>query len=149
MYIRVLNHINMSQCTYNLQTCICRVCVADVQCTDGYIHFMKCTDIVELGTYTDVSFWLQLFYLPCRLACRLGLAAAWSLFNYYPVLPPFRQGWGQVQKQQAPRLWRGQQPLPRLRPARRRRRQARQLLQLRPCFAGVLVWRCSGILLVL
>ncbi len=58
---------------------ICRICVADVQCTDGYIHFMKCTDcdIVELGTYTDISFWLQLFYLPCWLACRLGLAAAW------------------------------------------------------------------------
>ena len=67
-----------------VQTCICRVCAADVQCTDGYIHFMKCTDIVELGTYTDVSFWLQLFDLPGQLACRLGLAAAWSqdLFKF-------------------------------------------------------------------
>ncbi len=41
-------------------------CVAhhDVQCTDGYIHFMKCTDIAETqGTYIDMSFqvWLQLF----------------------------------------------------------------------------------------
>ena len=98
------------------------------------MHFMKCTDIIEMGTYADVSFWLQLFYSPGLLACRLGLAAAWSLFkfkhtsligislrsyaSYYPVQPPFRQGWGQVQKQQTPRRRRGQQPLPRLRPAR-------------------------------
>jgi hypothetical protein len=141
------------------------VCVPDVQCTDAYIHFMKCTDMVELCTYTDVSFWLQLFDSPCRLACRLGLAAAWSLFkfkhtslisislrpyaSYYPVQPSFRQGWGQVQKQQAPRPRWGQQPLLRLRPARRRRRQARRRQQQRPRFAGVLVWRCSGILLAL
>ncbi len=32
------------------------VCTADVQCTDCYIHFKKCTDIVELCTYIDVSF---------------------------------------------------------------------------------------------
>jgi hypothetical protein len=40
--------------------------------TDGYIHFITCTDIVELGTYTDISFWLrlQLFDLPGWLACR-------------------------------------------------------------------------------
>ena len=121
--------------------------------------------MVELCMYTDVSFWLQLFDSPCQLACRLGLAAAWSLFkfkhtsligislkpyaSYYPVQPPFRQGWGQVQKQQAPCRRQGQQPLLRLRPALRRRRQAQQLLRLRPRFAGVLVWRCSGILLVL
>jgi hypothetical protein len=52
-----------------VQTCACKVCVAYVLCTDGYIHFtgMKCTDIqvVELCTYTDISFWLQLFYSPC------------------------------------------------------------------------------------
>ena len=51
--------------------------VAHVQCTDGYIHFMKCTDIVEMCTYIDVSFWMQLFDSPGGLACRLGLAAAW------------------------------------------------------------------------
>ena len=51
--------------------------VANVQCTDGYIHFMNGTDIVELCTYTDISFRLQLFYLLGWLACRLGLAAAW------------------------------------------------------------------------
>jgi hypothetical protein len=88
---------------------------------------MKWTDIVELCMYTDVCFWLQFFYLPCRLACRLGLAAAWSLFkfkhtslirislrpyaSYYSVQPPFLQGWGQVQQQQAPPHRRGQQQL--------------------------------------
>ncbi len=41
-----------------------KVCIADVLCTDGYIHFMKCTDIIELCTYTDVFFWFQLFVLP-------------------------------------------------------------------------------------
>ena len=28
------------------------VCTVNVWCTEGYIHFMKCTDIVEHGTYT-------------------------------------------------------------------------------------------------
>ncbi len=28
-----------------------KVCTADVPCTDGYIHFKKCTDILELCTY--------------------------------------------------------------------------------------------------
>ncbi len=36
---------------------------------------MNYTKIVELCTYTDISFRLQLFYLPGLLACRLGLAA--------------------------------------------------------------------------
>jgi hypothetical protein len=73
-YVRVLNHINMYvQCTNLYIEC----CVAHVQCTDGYIHFMKCTDIAEPGTHNDISFWMQLFDLPCLLACRLGLAAAW------------------------------------------------------------------------
>ena len=61
-----------------------KFCVADVPCTDGYIHFMNCTDIdeqctyiVQLCTYTDISFRLQLFYSPGWLACWLGLAAAW------------------------------------------------------------------------
>jgi hypothetical protein len=38
--------------------------------------FMKCTDIIELCTYTDVFFWFQLFVMPSWLACRQGLAAA-------------------------------------------------------------------------
>ncbi len=120
--------------------------------------------MVELCRYTDVSFWLQLFDSPGWLACRLGLAAAWSLFkfkhtsligislrpyaSYYPVqAPPFQQGWGQVQKPQAPCRRRGQQPLSRLRPARRRQRQARQQPLQCPRFAGVLIWRCSSILI--
>ena len=165
VYTFTYKFCNIQTCTYNVQTCICRVCVADVQCTDGYVQIMKCTYIIEQCTYTDISFWMQLFDSPGWLACRLGLAAAWSLFkfkhtsligislrpytSYNPVQPPFRQGWGQVQKQQAPCSRRGQQPLPRLWQALRRRRQARQLLQQRPHFAGVLVWCCSSILLVL
>ena len=66
-------------CTYNVQTYISQVCAANIWCTDGYIHFMNCTDVVELRTYTDISFRVQLFYSPGQLAraCRLGLAAAW------------------------------------------------------------------------
>ena len=73
----VLNYTNMYiQCT-NLYIECCH-CAAHVQCTDGYIHFMKCTDIVETCTYIDMSFWMLLFDSPCWLAaCRLGLAAAW------------------------------------------------------------------------
>ena len=70
----ILNHIDMCiQCTTLFMEC----CAAHVQCTDGYIHFMKCADTAETCTYIDVSFWMLLFYLPCWLACRLGLAAAW------------------------------------------------------------------------
>ena len=73
-HVHVLSHINMYiQCT----TLYIECCVAHVQCTDGYIHFMKCTDIVETCTYIDMSFWMLLFYSPGWLACRLGLAAAW------------------------------------------------------------------------
>ena len=53
-----------------------KICTGDVLCTDGYIHYMKCTDILELCTYTDVPSWFQLFDLPGWLACRQGLAAA-------------------------------------------------------------------------
>jgi hypothetical protein len=44
-----------------------KVYKADVLCTDASanIYFMKCTDIIELCMYTDVSFWFQLFALPC------------------------------------------------------------------------------------
>ncbi len=74
-YVRILNHINKYiQCTNLYIVC----CVAHVQCPDGYIvHFMKCTDIAEQGTYIDISFWIQLFDSPGWLACWLGLAAAW------------------------------------------------------------------------
>ena len=73
-YVHALDHINMYiQCTNLYIEC----CVAHVQCTDGYIHAMKCTDIVETGTYIHISFWMQLFDSPGWLACRLGLAAAW------------------------------------------------------------------------
>ncbi len=67
-YVRILNHTNMYiQCTNLYIVC----CVAHVQCTDGYIHFMKCTDIAETGTYLDISFRVQLFYSPGWLACWL------------------------------------------------------------------------------
>ncbi len=59
-YVRVLNQVNMYiQCT-NL---FIKYCVARVQCTDRDIHFMKCTDIAELGMYIDISFLLQLAWL--------------------------------------------------------------------------------------
>ncbi len=56
-----------------------KVCTADVQCTGDYVQFIKCTDTVERCMYSDVSFYLQIFYLPCWLACmqgQQGLAAA-------------------------------------------------------------------------
>ncbi len=60
---------------------------AHVECTARLIHFMKCTDIAEPGTYTAAepgsyiiaepgTYRMQLFNLPGLLACRLGLAAA-------------------------------------------------------------------------
>ncbi len=64
-YIRVLTHINMYISCTNMYIHVCsmfliyihvKVCTADVQCTDGYTHFMKCSDIIELCTYIDVSF---------------------------------------------------------------------------------------------
>jgi hypothetical protein len=40
-------------------------------CVQMATTFMKCTETLELCTYTDVS-----FFLHCWLACRQGLAAA-------------------------------------------------------------------------
>ena len=40
----------------HVHTMYIHVCTANVLCTEGCIHFMKCTDIVEQGTYTAVSF---------------------------------------------------------------------------------------------
>ncbi len=58
-----------------LHTCVARY--VQLQCTDGYIlHFMKCTYIIELCMYTNISLWFQLFVLPGWMACRQGLAAA-------------------------------------------------------------------------
>ena len=36
----------------HVHTMYIHVCTANMLCTEGYIHFMKCTDIVEHGTYT-------------------------------------------------------------------------------------------------
>ena len=41
-----------------------KVYTGDVLCTDGYIHYMKCTDILEVCTYTDVPSWFQLLICP-------------------------------------------------------------------------------------
>jgi len=76
VYVLILNSMNMYvQCTNLYIEC----CVAHVECTDRYIHFMKCTDIVEPSTYIAEpgSYRMQLFYSPVLLACRLGLPAAW------------------------------------------------------------------------
>jgi hypothetical protein len=56
-----------------------KVCTADVLSTDGHIHFMKCTNIIEQCMYTAVSFWSSFLICPAGsawLACRQGLAAA-------------------------------------------------------------------------
>ncbi len=67
-YVCVLKHINMYVQFTNLYI---ECWVAHVQCTDGYIHFMKCTEIAEQpeGTHNDISFWMQLFD---RLLWRLA-----------------------------------------------------------------------------
>jgi hypothetical protein len=74
------------QCTSTTNLYI-KCYVAHVQCTDGYRHFIKCTDIAEPGTYIAKpgtyfaepgSCRIQLFDLPGLLACNLGLAAAYS-----------------------------------------------------------------------
>jgi hypothetical protein len=58
-YVHVLNHINIYiQCTNLYIEC----CVAHVKCTDGYIHLMQCTDIVEPGTYIDT--FAYSFFIP-------------------------------------------------------------------------------------
>ena len=76
VYVHVLT-ITITFCFYkHVHTMYVKICTGDVLCTDGYIHYMKCTDILELYTYTDEPSWFQLFDLPCWLACRQGLAAA-------------------------------------------------------------------------
>jgi hypothetical protein len=61
MYVHVYtNFINMYIPCTNLYM---QICTADVPCTDGYVHYLKCTDIVELCTYTDVFFFSSLFLL--------------------------------------------------------------------------------------
>jgi hypothetical protein len=73
-------YVHVYTCKFESYTHVsttCNVCVDGVLCTDGYIHFMKCTDIVEFCTYTDISFRMQLLHSAGRLACSLGLAAIW------------------------------------------------------------------------
>jgi hypothetical protein len=53
MYIQVWTRFD----SHNIYV---KVYTADVSCTDDCIHFMKCTDIIELCMYTDVSFWFQI-----------------------------------------------------------------------------------------
>ena len=72
----------------HVYTMYIHVCTNYVWChgTEGYIHFLKCTDIVEHGTYTvqtslnRVRTLLYLFdsafFLPCWLACGQCPAAA-------------------------------------------------------------------------
>jgi hypothetical protein len=73
-YMRVSTYI---KCTYHVHTCTymsvtcflftymyVKVCTADVLCTDGYIHFIQCTDIVEQCIFTDVSFGSSFFICP-------------------------------------------------------------------------------------
>ncbi len=79
-YKRVLNFINMYiQCT-NLYR---QACTAAVPYSDDYVHYMKCTDIVELCTYTDVSFWfqVQLFYCPAGWP----VCSDWLLLGVTPI----------------------------------------------------------------
>ena len=85
MYVHVYTftykYCIIQTCTYKVQTRIYMFMQENVPCTDGYINFMNCTDIdepctyiVQLCTYTDISFLLQLFAAaarrePCWLAC--------------------------------------------------------------------------------
>ena len=128
-----------------------KICTGDVLCADGYINYMKCTDILELCTYTDVPSWFQLLICPAGWPVGRGwllpgvtpIQVQAHLFNRHQPLGllPFRPaafpaGWGQVQQTQAqlqaPPRRRGEQPLPRLRPGRRRHR-SRPRCQPRPC----------------
>ena len=93
IYIQVLHHTNMYiQCT-NMYI---HVYVGNVQCTDGYIHFMNCTDRDEPCTYivqvveqfNCVRTWIYAFLLqhfdsPGLLACRQEQAAACLLCHTY------------------------------------------------------------------
>ncbi len=70
-YIRVATYTNMYiSCTYMSVTYFLftymyvNECTAGVLCTDGYIHYIQCTDIVEQCMYTDVSFWSSFFIWP-------------------------------------------------------------------------------------
>ena len=76
VYVHVLTITN-TFCFYkHVHTMYVKICTGDVLCTNGYLHYMKCTDTLQQCTYTVIFFWFQLFELPCWLACRLRLAAA-------------------------------------------------------------------------
>jgi hypothetical protein len=50
---------------------------------NGYIHFMKCTVIVKLFMYTDVSLWVQLFI--CPAGWPVGWDCQWLLTGVMPI----------------------------------------------------------------
>ena len=51
--------------------------VANVPCTDGYIHFMNCTDIVELCTFNCVR--TLIYPFGCSFLIRLaGWPVGWD-----------------------------------------------------------------------
>ena len=55
VYVHVYTSINLYThvlISINMYTMYIHVCTAYVLCTEGYIHLMKCTDIVEHNTYT-------------------------------------------------------------------------------------------------
>jgi hypothetical protein len=64
-----------------------KVCTADVPCTstDGYIHFINCADIIELCMYTGVSFWFQLFDLPCWVCADWPVGWVWLLQGFTSI----------------------------------------------------------------
>ncbi len=65
MYIScTYSYIHAVSVTYFLFTYMYdKVCTTDALCTDGYIHFMKCTDIAEQCTYRDTNILLVLIAL--------------------------------------------------------------------------------------
>ncbi len=56
-----------------------KVYTADVLFTDGYIHFMKCTDIAEQCTYTDIR------TLIFALMAGLQAVRVWLLPGVTPI----------------------------------------------------------------
>ncbi len=84
-YVRVLNHINMYvQCTNLYIEC----CVAHVQCTDGYIHFMKCTEYYRhcWTRYTQWYILLDAAFFICLVCWPVGWD--WLLPGVITIPPP-------------------------------------------------------------
>ncbi len=169
-------------CTNHVQTCTyksvpyflftymyVKVCTADVSCTNGYIYFKKCTDIIELCTYIDASFYFS--FLFCLAGWPVGrdwllpgltpTQVQAHLFNQHqplvflpPCSPAFlawlgadsatagaAAGSSQPEGEQPLQRQRGEQPLSR-----------RGLCcdgAARVLDAGLVLGRCSSVLLVL